>query len=109
MYASNIKDPDLLPVVKEKEYDLWVRFGGSDQQLILCRGTHKECLNAADIMYRFIVQQGKVHKPMLIYSRQAITPDRIIVGYQRTAGSYSSKNVGLWATFIIEEVQDNGE
>lgn len=89
----------------EKEYDLWVRFGGSDQQLCICRGTHKDCMHAADIMYRFIVLQGRTHKPMLIYNRQAVTPDRIIVGYQRTAGTYASKNAGLWATFTIEEVQ----
>lgn len=93
-------------VEKMKEYKLFVRFGGSREQLLLRTGTYRACLETAETFYQFIVQEHLVHTTQMLFTKNLVTPDRIVIGCIRNHSYYGQSvfaQTGLWATFTIEE------
>lgn len=89
---------------KEKQYTLTVRFGASNMELVLCQGTHKECLLCCKVFVSYTRDEHRVHRTGREFKCDIITPDRIVVTSTRNNAQYAKH--ALWATFEIKEVQD---
>lgn len=91
----------------EQKFYLKVRFAASGTKMILCTGTHEECINCAKIFIKFTMQEHYENKTGRIFNATMQGTDRIVVTSSKTVGKFNKP--GLWATFEIEEVKNGQE